>query len=81
MNDIEIVARRLREIVPEATLEIAHGQMPEGELEEVMLRFVAWTFPTPTRFSSTKRIAMAWPICTSFAAAWGGTNIGPIAIC
>lgn len=40
INDIEVVARRLREIVPEASLEIGHGQMPEGELEEVMLRFV-----------------------------------------
>ena len=39
--DIEKVANKLREIVPEASLVIGHGQMPEGELEEVMLDFVA----------------------------------------
>jgi transcription-repair coupling factor (superfamily II helicase) len=44
IHDIEVIARRLREIVPEARLEIGHGQMPEGELEEVMLRFVDHRF-------------------------------------
>jgi transcription-repair coupling factor (superfamily II helicase) len=44
IKDIAIIARRLREIVPEASLEIAHGQMPEGDLEEVMLRFVDHQF-------------------------------------
>lgn len=44
VKDIEIVARRLREIVPEVRLEIAHGQMHEGDLEEVMLRFVDHQF-------------------------------------
>lgn len=41
VEDIEIIARRLREIVPEATISIAHGQMPERELEKVMMRFIA----------------------------------------
>jgi transcription-repair coupling factor (superfamily II helicase) len=41
VHDIERVAEKLREIVPEATLRIGHGQMPEGQLEEVMLDFVA----------------------------------------
>ncbi|MEX2185614.1 MAG: transcription-repair coupling factor [Pirellulales bacterium] len=38
--DIEAVAQRLREIVPEASIVIGHGQMPEGKLEQVMLDFV-----------------------------------------
>jgi transcription-repair coupling factor (superfamily II helicase) len=44
VKDIEIVARRLREIVPEATIEIGHGQMPETKLEKVMLDFVDHKF-------------------------------------
>ena len=40
VEDIEILARRLRQIVPEATLAVAHGQMPENALEQVMLDFV-----------------------------------------
>ena len=44
VQDIEILARRLRQIVPEARLGIAHGQMPEHELERVMLDFVDHRF-------------------------------------
>jgi transcription-repair coupling factor (superfamily II helicase) len=40
VEDIEIVARRLRQIVPEANLAIAHGQMHEDDLETVMLDFI-----------------------------------------
>jgi transcription-repair coupling factor (superfamily II helicase) len=40
VQDIEILATRLRQIVPEARMAIAHGQMPEGKLEKVMLDFV-----------------------------------------
>ncbi|MCW8919790.1 MAG: helicase-related protein, partial [Gammaproteobacteria bacterium] len=39
VEDIEIMARKLEELVPEATLRIAHGQMPERELERVMSDF------------------------------------------
>jgi transcription-repair coupling factor (superfamily II helicase) len=39
--DIQAVAQRLQEIVPEARIVIGHGQMPEGQLEEVMLDFIA----------------------------------------
>jgi len=39
--DIDMVADRIRSIVPEARVEIGHGQMPEGQLEEVMLRFMS----------------------------------------
>ena len=39
VQDIEEVADRLEKLVPEATLRIGHGQMPERELEQVMLDF------------------------------------------
>ncbi|VAW72763.1 Transcription-repair coupling factor, partial [hydrothermal vent metagenome] len=39
VDNIEIIARELRELIPEATLEIGHGQMRERELEQVMLDF------------------------------------------
>jgi transcription-repair coupling factor (superfamily II helicase) len=39
--DIEQVAEHLRSLVPEARVEIAHGQMPERKLERAMLAFVA----------------------------------------
>ena len=44
VEDIEVVARKLRQIVPEARLAIAHGQMPESQLERVMVDFVAHRF-------------------------------------
>lgn len=44
VNDIEILAKRLRQIVPEASLGVAHAQMPEHQLEEVMVDFVEKRF-------------------------------------
>ncbi|HVU89197.1 MAG TPA: transcription-repair coupling factor [Pirellulales bacterium] len=44
VHDIENLATRLRQIVPEARIGIGHGQMAEGELEEVMLDFVDHKF-------------------------------------
>lgn len=41
VEDIERVARFLRELVPEARLAIAHGQMSETLLEDIMLDFLA----------------------------------------
>ncbi|HEX4824562.1 MAG TPA: transcription-repair coupling factor [Candidatus Polarisedimenticolaceae bacterium] len=40
VETIPSLVRALRELVPEARLVVAHGQMPERELERVMLRFV-----------------------------------------
>jgi transcription-repair coupling factor (superfamily II helicase) len=40
INDIHALKMRLEAIVPEAQIDIGHGQMAEGELEDVMLRFV-----------------------------------------
>ncbi|MCL6436232.1 MAG: transcription-repair coupling factor [Leptolyngbyaceae cyanobacterium HOT.MB2.61] len=39
VEGIEETAARIREMVPGARLAIAHGQMPEGELESTMLTF------------------------------------------
>jgi len=38
--NIKLIAERLARIVPEATIGIAHGQMPEHQLEDAMIRFV-----------------------------------------
>ena len=44
VQDIEILATKLRNLVPEASLQIGHGQMPESQLEQVMIDFVAHRF-------------------------------------
>ncbi|TWU29713.1 transcription-repair coupling factor [Bythopirellula polymerisocia] len=41
VHDIQNVARKLQEIVPEASIGIGHGQMTEHELEDAMLGFVS----------------------------------------
>ena len=40
VQDIQSIALIVQELVPEARVAIAHGQMPERELETVMLEFV-----------------------------------------
>ena len=39
VQDIDRVADRLRQLVPEARIAVAHGQMDEGSLEKVVLDF------------------------------------------
>jgi hypothetical protein len=39
VHNIELTARKLRDLVPEASILIGHGQMPEDMLEQVMLDF------------------------------------------
>ena len=39
VSDIDQVARRLGQLVPEARVAVAHGQMDEGTLERVMIDF------------------------------------------
>ena len=39
VQDIDRVAHQLRELVPEARIAVAHGQMDEGSLEQVVLDF------------------------------------------
>jgi len=40
VNDIQALATRLRQIVPEARLAVGHAQMPDEELERVMVDFL-----------------------------------------
>jgi transcription-repair coupling factor (superfamily II helicase) len=42
--DIERLSWQLQQIVPEARIAIGHGQMPEGQLERVMLDFIDHKF-------------------------------------
>ncbi len=44
VRDIDKIARRLEQIVPEATIRIGHAQMPEQQLEQVMADFVQHKF-------------------------------------
>ncbi|MGD0900200.1 MAG: transcription-repair coupling factor, partial [Thermoguttaceae bacterium] len=44
IQDIEVLVGRLRQVVPEARLAVAHGQMPEHELERTMLDFIDHRF-------------------------------------
>ncbi len=44
VRSIDRVARMVSELVPEAKCVVAHGQMPEKELERIMLDFVAGKF-------------------------------------
>jgi transcription-repair coupling factor (superfamily II helicase) len=39
IRDIEFVAERVRDLVPDARVAVAHGQMDEGRLERVVLDF------------------------------------------
>ena len=39
VEDIASIAERLTKLVPEASIRVGHGQMPERELEQVMLDF------------------------------------------
>ena len=41
VETIEAQAEQLRRLLPEARIVVAHGQMPEGQLERVMLEFAA----------------------------------------
>jgi transcription-repair coupling factor (superfamily II helicase) len=44
VHDIERVAQKLSYIVPEARIKIGHGQMPEADVEQVMVEFVNHQF-------------------------------------
>jgi transcription-repair coupling factor (superfamily II helicase) len=44
VQGIETVATRLRRLVPEARIGVAHGQMPEDQLEQTMLGFAEGDF-------------------------------------
>jgi transcription-repair coupling factor (superfamily II helicase) len=44
VQGIETIANRLRRMVPEAQIGVAHGQMPEDQLEKTMLAFAEGEF-------------------------------------
>jgi transcription-repair coupling factor (superfamily II helicase) len=44
VNDIELLANKLRMIVPEARIRVGHAQMADDELEQVMIDFVEHKF-------------------------------------
>ncbi len=44
VQTIELVAARLRELLPGLRIGVGHGQMPSDELERVMTEFVAGTY-------------------------------------
>jgi transcription-repair coupling factor (superfamily II helicase) len=44
VQGIEAIASRLRRLVPEAQIGVAHGQMPEDQLEKTMLGFAEGEF-------------------------------------
>ncbi len=44
VKTIEKMCKMLKELVPEASVEFAHGQMPEKDLERIMLDFVHQRF-------------------------------------
>jgi len=44
IGDMHSVADRLKQIVPELRIQIGHGQMGEGELEQVMVDFIEHRF-------------------------------------
>jgi transcription-repair coupling factor (superfamily II helicase) len=44
VSTIETVERRLRDLVPEASIVIGHGQMPEETLERVMVDFASGAY-------------------------------------
>ena len=44
VGDIRMVEEILRQVVPEASIRVGHGQMPESELEKVMVDFVDGSF-------------------------------------
>ena len=41
VHNIERIVTRLRNVVPEARITVGHGQMPEDQLERVMMEFVS----------------------------------------
>jgi transcription-repair coupling factor (superfamily II helicase) len=40
IEGIELVAKRISQLVPQVTIAVAHGRMPEKALEETMMRFI-----------------------------------------
>ena len=87
---------KLAELLPEARIAIAHGQMPERELERVMRDFVAQRHnlllcstiietgidvPTANTIVMAAPTSSAWRSCTSCAAASAAATTRPTPTC
>ncbi|MCQ2338056.1 MAG: transcription-repair coupling factor [Paludibacteraceae bacterium] len=44
INNIDIIAQKIRKLVPSARIAIAHGQMPTDELEQTLLDFMEYDY-------------------------------------
>ena len=93
VSDIDAVARRLRRLVPEARVAVAHGQMDEGTLEQVVLDFwerqlrragVHHHHRVGHRHALgqhawwwTGPTCSGWASCTRSGAGWAGPTSGP----
>ncbi len=97
VETIERVAHDLAQLLPEATLRVGHGQLPErdarthhGGLPPPPLQpagvhapssRAASTCRPPTPSSSTAPTPWAWPSCTSCAAGSGARTTRPMRTC
>ena len=97
VRDIEKVAAELRALVPEARVAVAHGQMDEGALEQVVLDFWEGALRRPGLHDHHRvghrhadgehprrrpgRPARASASCTSCAAGSAGPASGPTPTC
>ena len=96
VDTIENMRERLETLLPEARIGVAHGQLRERELEQVMRDFCskdltccsvppsskpASTSPTPTPSSSTAPTNSGWRNCTSFAGASAAATTKPTPTC
>lgn len=98
-NDVESIekcAADLAELVPEARIGIAHGQMRERELERVMSDFYHQRFnllvcttiietgidvPSANTIIMDRADHLAWPSCTSCGAGSAALTTRPMPIC
>ena len=97
VESIERAAARLRDLVPEARIEVAHGQMHEHELERGHARLLGAGVRRPGLHDDrrerprhlqrqhprhrARRPARACPSCTSCAAGSGVAGSGPTPTC
>ena len=96
VDSIWEIAAKLQELVPRARVIVGHGQMSEGELEKVMLKFmhheadilVATTIiengldiPLCNTILINRADRLGCPSFTSSAAAWAGRTAAPTHIC
>ena len=96
VDTIENMRERLETLLPEARIGVAHGQLRERELEQVMRDFLQQRFnvllcstiietgidiPTPTPSSSTAPTNSGWRNCTNFVGASAVATTKPTPTC